>query len=92
MTTAGQRLIDQAKQKGAWIHSSGPAPVPEMPAELTSALDADRGALANFNALAPSYRRQFITWVTVAKRPTTRARRVAKSVEWLRRDETLGIR
>ena len=92
MTPAGQRLIDRAKRSGAWTRPSIPEPAPDMPDELAVALDADQDALDHFNALAPSYRRQFITWVAVAKRSPTRARRVAKSVELLRRGERLGIR
>ena len=91
MTPAGQRLIDHAKRGGAWSRSSDLVPVPDMPDELTAALDADQDALVNFNALAPSYRRQFIAWIADAKRPTTRAGRVAKSVDLLRRGERLGM-
>lgn len=91
MTPAGQRLIDHAKRSGAWSRPLDRAAALDMLDELAAALDADQDALVNFNALAPSYRRQFIAWIDAAKRPATRAGRVAKTVELLRRGERLGM-
>ena len=36
-----------------------------------------------FDAFAPSCRREYIEWITEAKREETRARRVAQAVEWI---------
>jgi uncharacterized protein YdeI (YjbR/CyaY-like superfamily) len=53
----------------------------ERPAELEPAqralLDADARAAAFFDAQPPGYRRTAIHWVTSAKRPETRDRRLA---------------
>ncbi len=59
--------------------------VVELPAELHEALAADPGARAVFDGLAFTHRREYATWVAEAKRPETRARRVAQTMERLRR-------
>lgn len=52
----------------------------EVPDDLAAGLAAG-GADTVFAALAPSHRKEFVRWVTEAKRPQTRAERVAKAVE-----------
>jgi hypothetical protein len=56
----------------------------EVPPELTVALDTDPAAKAAFEALAPSHRREFADHVAEAKRPETRQRRAAQTIERLR--------
>jgi hypothetical protein len=55
-----------------------------VPAELGAALAADDAARTAFTALAPGHRREWATWVAGAKRPETRLRRAASTVEQLR--------
>ena len=57
-----------------------PRPV-TVPDDLAAALSAEPGAAGAFAALAPSHRRRYVTWIEEAKRPETRARRVAGTVE-----------
>jgi hypothetical protein len=61
------------------------APRPELPApdDLRAALDAAPEAAATFDGFPPSCRREYVEWVIEAKRPETRAKRVAQTVEWL---------
>jgi uncharacterized protein YdeI (YjbR/CyaY-like superfamily) len=54
-----------------------------VPAELTRALRRDKAAAAAFKALAPSHKREYVGFVTEAKRPETRARRIAQTVDAL---------
>jgi Bacteriocin-protection, YdeI or OmpD-Associated/Domain of unknown function (DUF1905) len=56
----------------------------EVPEDLAAALADDGTARAAFEALANSHRQEFVRWVTEAKRDTTRAQRVAKTLEMLR--------
>jgi uncharacterized protein YdeI (YjbR/CyaY-like superfamily) len=60
-------------------------PKPEIPApdDLLAALDANPPARATFDAFAPSCRREYVEWVVEAKRPETRAKRVAQAAEWM---------
>jgi hypothetical protein len=53
----------------------------EVPPDLAAALDGARGARAAFDDASFSHRREWVTWVTEAKRPETRARRVRGVVE-----------
>jgi hypothetical protein len=53
--------------------------------DLAAALAA-AGARAAFDALSYSHRREYVTWIDVAKRPETRARRIAGIVQRLTAD------
>ena len=55
-----------------------------IPTELADALAADGAAKAAFEALAPSHRREYADHVAEAKRPETRERRAAQTIERLR--------
>ena len=58
------------------------API-EMPADLAAALAAEPRAQATYDAFPPSCRREYLEWVVEAKRPETRAKRVAQAVEMM---------
>ncbi|HEY7810476.1 MAG TPA: YdeI/OmpD-associated family protein [Allosphingosinicella sp.] len=60
-----------------------PKPDVSVPEELHAALAEHAAAKATFDAFAPSCRREYSEWIAEAKRPETRARRVAQAVEWL---------
>jgi len=60
----------------------------EVPDDLTAALATDQVAQDRFAGLAPSHRKEFVRWIAEAKRETTRADRVAKTVEMLREGRT----
>ena len=57
--------------------------VVEVPDELRSALDANGEALAAFSKLSYSHQKEYADFVSEAKRPATRERRSARSVEML---------
>lgn len=61
-----------------------PKPEAEVPASLAEALARDDVAAATFNAFPPSCRRDYCEWVTEAKRPETRDKRVAETIALLR--------
>jgi uncharacterized protein YdeI (YjbR/CyaY-like superfamily) len=58
------------------------APLPE-PSELLQALRKHPAARKTWEGFAPSHRREYIEWLTEAKRDDTRARRLATTLEWL---------
>jgi uncharacterized protein YdeI (YjbR/CyaY-like superfamily) len=60
-----------------------PKPGLPMPPALEAALLASPAAQAAFDAFAPSHRREYIEWITGAKREETRAKRIAQTIEWL---------
>ena len=61
-----------------------PKPAAEVPADLAEGLAGDPEAAATFEGFPPGARREYCEWVAEAKRPETRAKRVAEAVEWLR--------
>ena len=52
--------------------------------DLAAALAAQPGALTFFEGLATFYRKGYVNWIEAAKRPETRARRIAEAVQLLR--------
>jgi hypothetical protein len=60
-----------------------PKPEAKVPADLVAALAKSAKAKKNFAAFPPSHRREYVEWVTEAKREETRAKRVAQTVEWV---------
>ena len=57
----------------------------EVPDDLRAALDAEPAANDTWQKLSYSHQRQHVEAITSAKAPETRARRVAKAMEMLRR-------
>ncbi|WP_457096052.1 YdeI/OmpD-associated family protein [Lysobacter sp. P5_B9] len=54
-----------------------------MPDDLAAALKKNARARATFDAFPPSCRREYVEWITEAKREETRARRLEQAVEWM---------
>jgi uncharacterized protein YdeI (YjbR/CyaY-like superfamily) len=54
-----------------------------VPADLKQALGRNKKAQAAFDAFPPSCRREYVEWITEAKRAETRVKRLATTVEWL---------
>ena len=79
MTESGAHAIDVAKSNGSWELLVA-VEAGEVPADLASALDATPAARAFFDAMPASARQLHLWFVASAKRPDTRARRVAAVV------------
>lgn len=79
MRPAGLAAIERSKAHGGWA-SLDEVEALTVPPDLGSALDAERTARANFDALAPSARKGYLHWVSQAKRAETRAGRIAAVV------------
>lgn len=59
-----------------------PLPIPE---DLADALAKDKKAAAAFHGFAPTYQREYIIWVSSAKREETRQKRLAETLAALER-------
>ena len=66
--------------------------IPELPPYFAKALKTNPKAWRNFQALASTYRRNFVVWVHLAKRPETRERRIRESIELLSAGKKLGLK
>ncbi|GAB3836720.1 YdeI/OmpD-associated family protein [Hymenobacter jeollabukensis] len=80
MMPAGLRAVEVARQNGSWTAIDSSENL-EVPADLAEALAANEEAGRNFAALSPSRRKMLLYRLLAAKRPETRARRVADVVE-----------
>jgi hypothetical protein len=56
----------------------------EVPADLAEALGGDDAARASFDAMSYTHRKEWVRWVTEAKKAETRAARLATTIESLR--------
>jgi uncharacterized protein YdeI (YjbR/CyaY-like superfamily) len=54
-----------------------------VPEDFSAALAANPAAAQFFDTLAPSQRFEYLEWITGAKRPETRAKRIGEALEWL---------
>jgi uncharacterized protein YdeI (YjbR/CyaY-like superfamily) len=78
MSDAGERAIAQAKRNGAWSRLDDVEDLVE-PADLTAALAGLPPARTHWDAFPPSARRGILEWIIQAKRPATRAQRIAET-------------
>lgn len=60
----------------------------EVPDDLAAALAADPDAKTTFDAMAYSHRKEYVRWITEAKKADTRANRIAKAIEMIRAGQT----
>jgi uncharacterized protein YdeI (YjbR/CyaY-like superfamily) len=79
MTPAGLAKIDAAKRDGSWTALDA-AEALEIPDDLARAFRRNAKARKQFESFPPGARKMIIAWVTGAKRPETRANRVAETV------------
>ena len=78
MTPAGQARIDAAQADGTWAlwdHVDSLA----VPDDLAAALATYPAARAHFDAFPRSARHAILGWIAAAKRPETRAKRIAET-------------
>jgi uncharacterized protein YdeI (YjbR/CyaY-like superfamily) len=54
-----------------------------LPPAFEAALAENPEAAATFTGFPPGARREYIGWIVEAKRPETRARRIAQAIAWL---------
>ena len=67
-----------------------PKPEVEPPAEFVLAMKQREGATEAFATLSPSCRREYVTWITEAKRAETKERRIQTSVQWIVEGKSLN--
>ena len=84
--------LDALIRKAAELTASAPAqrkakhapkPPPQLHPEFAAALNAAPKAKAALDGFPPSAQRDSLEWISEAKQPATRAKRIATAVEWL---------
>lgn len=98
MTESGLKKIDVWLRTGKvdW-KSSKPARKTndrevDVPDHFLKALAENEPALTNFNNLSRTFKRQYLLWITAAKREQTILKRMKESVELLKENKQLGLR
>jgi uncharacterized protein YdeI (YjbR/CyaY-like superfamily) len=73
-------LIDEGVKS---VRAKTKKPLVKAPADLAAALKKNAKARSAFESFSPSHRREYVEWITEAKRPETRTKRLATTLEWL---------
>ena len=89
----GEREIAGYLQQAMALIDAGVTPVAakatspkaslQPPADLVAALAQNPAAKSHFDAFTPGKQREYVEWLTQAKRDDTRKRRLAQAVEWI---------
>lgn len=61
----------------------GSRPAPKTPPDLAAALKKNAKARRTYEAFSPSCKREYVEWITEAKREATREKRLAQAIEWM---------
>jgi uncharacterized protein YdeI (YjbR/CyaY-like superfamily) len=78
MTARGMTLITLAKKSGTWTALEA-VQNSVVPPDLKKALVSKRNAWENFSKFPPSSKRNILEWILNAKKPETRAARIAQT-------------
>ncbi|WP_421991147.1 YdeI/OmpD-associated family protein [Qipengyuania sp.] len=87
-----EKLVRLLKEKAQRIRSgedkaakAKPKPKPEiaMPDDFAAALEQTSGAEDVWNGFTDAQRRDYLQWITGAKREATRTKRIATAAEWI---------
>jgi uncharacterized protein YdeI (YjbR/CyaY-like superfamily) len=89
MRPDGLAEIEAAKADGRWAAAYAPASRAEVPEDLRAALDRSPAAATFFGTLTGANRYGILYRIGSAKKPETRARRIARFVSMLERGETV---
>jgi uncharacterized protein YdeI (YjbR/CyaY-like superfamily) len=89
MKPAGLKAVEAAKQDGRWDAAYEGQSKATVPDDLQAALDNNPKAKAFFATLKSTNRYAILFRVQTAKKPETRAKRIAQFVEMLEKGETI---
>ena len=90
MSPAGLAEVERAQRDGRWEEAYDSPSTATVPADFQAALDAEPAAAEFFSGLGSTKRYPFLYRIQDAKRPETRAKRIAEYVELLRAGRTLS--
>ena len=76
---AGMEMIELAKQTGTWLALDAIDNI-IIPEDLQKKFLKNKTAFKNFEAFPPSSKKIILHWITEAKRPETRAKRIEETI------------
>lgn len=74
--------LNEAGIKAPKKHKDPRKPIP-MPTDMKEALARNGKAKTTYEDFSPSHKREYLQWITEAKQPETRQRRLSQAVEWM---------
>jgi uncharacterized protein YdeI (YjbR/CyaY-like superfamily) len=86
LADSGRRIVGAARADGSWSRYDS-AEALELPNDLRAAFAASPEAERNFDAFTDAAKRAILRWLIDAKRPETRAKRIAETVRLAARNE-----
>ena len=86
MAPAGLAAIERARANGSWEILDTVERL-EVPEDLAAALESRPPAAVNFAVFPPSARKMLLGWVALARRPATRAARIAEVADAAARNQ-----
>jgi len=92
MTEAGLVAYRKRRTYDEEFLQTKQAPQVTLAPEFKSILKTNKKAWANFNKLAPSYRKNYVAWLQSAKKPETRQKRLKELISVLEQDKKLGMK
>jgi len=92
MRSAGLAAFEQRTRYPATERAQRAETEPGLTAELERELRAHPASWRAFEALAPGYRKQYVLWLTTAKRADTRERRLREAIDLLAAGRKLGMK
>jgi uncharacterized protein YdeI (YjbR/CyaY-like superfamily) len=87
MLPAGLAAVQRAKENGQWANAYAPASTITVPPDLEDALNKNKKAREFFATLKGSNRYAFLHRLVTAKKPETRAKRLATFIGMMERGE-----
>ena len=82
MAMAGRQTIAAAKRDGSWKALDAVESL-KLPPDFRAALEANGVARQNYDTFTASAKKRYLYWITSAKRPETRARRIQAALALL---------
>jgi uncharacterized protein YdeI (YjbR/CyaY-like superfamily) len=80
---AADLILSGQRTKSLERPAKTPKPAPKVPPEFTAALKKNKAAAKVFAGFSLSCQREYADWITEAKRPETKEKRIAQAVEWI---------
>jgi uncharacterized protein YdeI (YjbR/CyaY-like superfamily) len=93
MTEFGLKKVEAARASGEWDNPPEKPVLPvEMPPAFAGALEQNHKAKETFDHLPPTYQKQYLGWINMAKRPQTKEKRIQESIQLLQEGKRLGLK
>ncbi len=80
---AADLILSGQRTKSLERTAKTPKPELKVPAELTAALKKNKTAAKVFAGFSASCQREYADWISEAKRPETKEKRITQAMEWI---------